>query len=251
MVLQALLGFTSEARWLRYANSRLRGLFPYLPTQSGYNKRVRAATGDAACGHRASGLRAPRGCTDNVWVVDSTPVECGRSRETAKRSDLAGWAEYGYCASHSRFFWGLRLHLVCALSGLPVAFALTGAKADEREILLGMLDADPNLLATHPPQTLMADKNYYGRQFEPRLADARIKLLRPARAGEKPRAGQGLFKPFRHSSNRSTTPSRAIRPRTPRRTNPRRSHHPSTATNPRPRRRHLAQPTEPGRSSDR
>ena len=45
VVLQALLGFTSEARWLRYANSWLRGLFPYLPTQSGYNKRVRAAAG--------------------------------------------------------------------------------------------------------------------------------------------------------------------------------------------------------------
>ena len=132
-----------------------------------------------------------------MWVVDSTPVECGRSRETTKRSDLAGWAEYGYCASHSRFFWGLRLHLVCALSGLPVAFALTGAKADEREILLGMLDADPNLLATHPGQTLMADKNYYGRQFEAALADAGIELLRPARKGEKPRAGQRFFKPLR------------------------------------------------------
>ena len=45
VVLQALLGFTSEARWLRYARGRLRGLFPYLPTQSGYNKRVRAAAG--------------------------------------------------------------------------------------------------------------------------------------------------------------------------------------------------------------
>ena len=191
VVLQALLGFTSEARWLRYANSRLCGLF-----QSGYNKRVRAATGmlRAVIAHLVA---CTSRCTDDVWVVDSTPVECGRSRETAKRSDLAGWAEYGYCAWHSRFFWGLRLHLVCALSGLPVAFALTGAKADQREILLGMLDADPNLLATHPAQTLMADKNYYGRQFEATLADAGIKLLRPARAGEQPRAGQGFFKPLR------------------------------------------------------
>ena len=184
VVLQALLGFTSEARWLRYANGPLRGLFPYLPTQSGYNKRVRAATGmlRAVIAHLVAGTSR---CTDDVWVVDSTPVECGRSRETTKRSDLAGWAEYGYCASHSRLFWGLRLHPVCAVSGLPVAFALTGAKADEREILLGMLDADPNLLATHPGQTLMADKNYYGRQFEAALADAGIELLRPARQGEK------------------------------------------------------------------
>ncbi len=45
-----------------------------------------------------------------------------------KRSDLAGWAEYGYGASHSRFSWGLRLHLVCTLQGLPVAFAVTSAK---------------------------------------------------------------------------------------------------------------------------
>jgi hypothetical protein len=37
VVLQALLGFTSEARWLRYANSHLHAMFPYLPTQSGYN----------------------------------------------------------------------------------------------------------------------------------------------------------------------------------------------------------------------
>ncbi|HWT48334.1 MAG TPA: transposase, partial [Mycobacterium sp.] len=110
---------------------------------------------------------------------------------------LAGWAEYGYCASHSRYFWGLRLHLLCTLSGLPVAFALTGAKADERDTLLAMFDADPNLLATHPAQTLMADKNYYGTAFQATLADAGVQLLRPARQGEKPRAGQRYFKPLR------------------------------------------------------
>ena len=70
---------------------------------------------------------------DDVWLVDSTPVECGRSRETQKRSDLAGWATYGYSASHSRYFWGLRPHLITTPSGLPITFALAGAKADERD----------------------------------------------------------------------------------------------------------------------
>jgi hypothetical protein len=60
---------------------------------------------------------------DDVWVADSTPVECGRSRDTAHRSDLAGWAPYGYCASHSRYFWVLRLHPVAALGGLPAGSA--------------------------------------------------------------------------------------------------------------------------------
>src|SRR6476661_9581722 len=70
-------------------------------------------------------------------------------------------------------------------------------KADEREVLLGMLDADPNLVAAHPNQKLMADKNYYGKAFEGALADAEVELLRPARNGEKPRPGHRYFKPFR------------------------------------------------------
>jgi hypothetical protein len=102
--------------------------------------------------------------------VDSTPVECGRSRQTAKRSALAGWAQYGWCASHSRWFWGLRLHLVCTLHGLPVAFALTGAKAVDREVLAELLAMEPDLVAARPGQLLIADKNYYGREFGGGLA---------------------------------------------------------------------------------
>src|SRR5450759_3308695 len=133
-VMQALLGFTSEARWLRFATAHVRHLFPYLPHQPGYNKRLRrlAETISWLIGTLA---RDATVWTDDVWVIDSTPVECARSREAVRRSDLAGWAEYGYCASHSRHFWGLRLHLLCTLHGLPIGFALTGAKADERRAL--------------------------------------------------------------------------------------------------------------------
>ncbi len=136
--------------------------------------------------------------TDDVWVVDSTPVECGRSRENVKRSDLAGWAQYGYGASHTRYFWGLRLHLLRTLGGLPIAFALTGAKADERETLLDIFATEPTLVTGRPPgQTLIGDKNYFGRAFESRLADLNIELLRPARKGETERAGSQLSKPLR------------------------------------------------------
>lgn len=197
-VMQALLGFTSEARWLRHAHAHLRHLFPYLPQQPGYNKRLRRAASLIRQCIRvlAAGTSA---WTDDVWVVDSTPVECGRSRETAKRSDLAGWAEYGYCASHSRYFWGLRLHLVATLGGLPVGFALTGAKADERQVLLAIFDADPGLLAQRPGQTLIGDKNYFGAEFEALLADASLHLMRPARKGEAERPGAHLFKPLRQT----------------------------------------------------
>jgi Transposase DDE domain len=195
-VMQALLGYTSESRWLRHAHAHLGHLFPYLPRQPGYNKRLRAAAGLIATVIRV--LAADTSLwTDDVWVVDSTPVECGRSRETVKRSDLAGWAEYGYCASHSRYFWGLRLHLIATLGGLPIGFALTGAKADERQVLLSLLAADPALVATRPGQMLIADKNYYGISFEATLAGAGLTLLRPARHGEPERPGTRFFKPLR------------------------------------------------------
>lgn len=195
-VMQALLGHTSETRWLRYARAHLLGMFPHLPQQSGYNKRLRKLAATMAWLVGELGRRTSI-AGDDVWVVDSTPVECARSRETVKRSDLAGWAEYGYCASHSRYFWGLRLHLVCTLHGLPVAWALTGAKADERQVLADLVATTPALAGRSPRQILLADKNYYGADFEQRTAEAGIDLLRPARKGEPERPGARFFKPLR------------------------------------------------------
>ena len=197
-VMQALLGYTSEARWLRYAHSRLLGMFPQLPQQPGYNKRLRHLADTMAWLVTALGAQTSI-AGDDVWVVDSTPVECARSKETVKRSDLAGWAEYGYCASHSRFFWGLRLHLVCTLHGLPVGWALTGAKADERHALRDILASAPAPAAVQAGgrQTVIGDKNYYGASFEADLADTGIELLRPARKRERARTGERCFKPLR------------------------------------------------------
>lgn len=96
------------------------------------------------------------------------------------------------------FFWGLCLHLVCTLHGLPVGWALSGAKADEREVFEQILASTPALAAAREHrQITIADKNYYGRVFEARIDYAGIELLRPARKGEKPRAGQRFFNPLR------------------------------------------------------
>jgi hypothetical protein len=196
--MQALLGFTSEARWLRHAHAHLRHLFRYLPQQPGYNKRLRRLARTIEWLITVLG-RDTSLWTDDVWVADSTPVECGRSRETVRRSDLAGYAEYGYCASHSRYFWGLRLHLIATLHGLPVGFALTGAKADERHVLLSVLTADAALLQGRQHQVMIADKNYYGREFEATIGAAGVELLRPARTGEPPRPGARFFRPLRQT----------------------------------------------------
>jgi hypothetical protein len=195
-VMQALLGFTSETRWLRHVRKHLRAMFPYVPRPAGYHKRLRAAARllQALIPLLAAETSA---WTDDPWLIDSTPVECGRSRPTAQRSNLAGWAGYGYCASHSRFFWGLRLHLVCTPSGLPITFALANPKTDEREVARDLFEIDPTLLAHRAGQTVIADKGYASREFETFLNDHDVTLLRPAFNNDKPRPGARLLKPLR------------------------------------------------------
>lgn len=195
-VAQALLGVRSEARWLRFLPVHLPGAFPYLPGQSGYNKRLRSAL---PLLKRA--IRAVAADTDlwhdDVWVTDSTPVECGRSRPTAQRSDLAGWAGYGYCASHSRWFWGLRLHLVCTPSGLPIAWSLASPKVDDRQALTAVLEENPHLTQTRPGQLIIADKGYISAELDRWLAERGIRLLRPSYRNRTPRPDEHLLKPVR------------------------------------------------------
>lgn len=187
-VMQALLGHANETGWLRYASEHLAHLFPYLPGQAGYNKRLRKSVMPLQAMIRLLAEDTDV-WADDTWLIDSTPVECGRSRPTAQRSNLAGWAGYGYCASHSRFFWGLRLHLVCTPAGLPIVFALANPKVDERDVAIDMFEAEPALLAGRPGQTIIADKGYASAEFERRLADHGVELIRPARAKEARRRG--------------------------------------------------------------
>ena len=195
-VMQVLLGFEHETRWLRYAGKHLRHLFPYLPRQAGYNKRLRKSAPQLQALIRVLGEDTDV-WADDVWLIDSTPVECGRSRPTAQRSNLAGWAGYGYCASHSRYFWGLRLHLVATPAGLPVAFALANPKADERKVAIDLFESDPALLNGRHGQIVIADKGYTSSEFESRLVGHGIELIRPARRGEPPRPGARQLKPLR------------------------------------------------------
>ena len=191
-VLQALLGFDSEARFVRWAQAHLGPWFPYVPQRSGYNKRLRRS-GELMRHVIAALARDCPSWHDYVWLVDSTPVECGRSRSTQQRSDLAGWAAYGYCASHSRWFWGLRLHLVTTPSGLPVAFALAGAKDDERDTCFEMI---ARAGIARRDQTLIADKGYRSSGFEQQLNAAGITLIRPATKTEPAGPAQDIEHPI-------------------------------------------------------
>ena len=86
------------------------------------------------------------GYDDDMLVLDSTPAETARSRETVKRAGdsalldaIGDAAGYGYCASHSRYFYGMRQHLLTALDGTPRAATLWSPEREEREVGLTLL----------------------------------------------------------------------------------------------------------------
>ena len=195
-VAQALLGYHSESRWLRAARRRLGHLFPYLPKQPGYNKRLRAALPLIKRMIRELAMDSDF-WFDQHWIVDSTPVPCAMSRPSVQRSELAGWAAYGYCASHSRYFWGLRLYLVCTPTGMPIMWALANAKLGEREVLSAMLEVDAALVDERDGILLISDKGFSSGPFERELAGLGIELLRPSRKREKERYGEPMLKKVR------------------------------------------------------
>ena len=183
-VAQILLDCPSERRFLRFAMVRLSHLFPYLPKQPGYNKRMRRLAPQIVRLLNLVAFSSPSWC-DNIRLLDSTPVPCGASRETVKRSDFAGHAAYGYCASHSRYFWGFRLYLLCASDGMPIAFELAPANAPEREAAAEMLRR-----VELDGYTVIADKGFAGEQFEQLMAELGAVFLRPDRQDETPRFGR-------------------------------------------------------------
>jgi hypothetical protein len=185
-VAQVLLGFDSERRWLRFAGQRLGHLFPYLPTPSAYNKRLRRAAVLIAVALGDLATRAPS-WWDELRLVDSTPVPCAASRETVKRSALAGHAGYGYCKSHHRYFWGFRLYVLAAGDGLPVAWCLATPKLGEREVVAALLDHERARL--RPGLLILGDKGFAGRDFEQLVAGYGARLLRPDRSDEPLRHG--------------------------------------------------------------
>jgi hypothetical protein len=184
-VAQVLMGIPSDRRFLRAARRQLGHLFPCLPSQDALHKR-RARLAEALEWLLGVFSSQCPGASDDLLLLDSTPVECGRSLETARRSQLADICGYGYSRSHSRFFWGMRLHLACAPDGTPRAAALVAADRPEREVALQILPQ-----ALRGGETIVCDKGYAGREFAERVAALGATIVRPRRQDE-PEAGPRL-----------------------------------------------------------
>jgi len=182
-VAQILLGYHNERRWVRHVHNTptLLGMFPDMLTQSGYHRRLKTAQPLLCKAIITLAVCCPS-WFDDLWMTDATAVPCGMSRETVKRSDLAGHAGYGYCASHSRWYWGLKLYLVCAGDGMPIMWCLANPKIGERQVLAALLTHHHHLI--REGQVLLADKGFSGQPFKKLTEQMGLVLLRPDRKDE-------------------------------------------------------------------
>ena len=183
-VAQVLLGCHGEHRWLRLCYGRLGHLFPYLPNQRGDNKRLREARWLLEQGPGVPGRPDP-GVQDTLRLLDATPVPCAASRTTVKRSALRGWADYGWCPSHSRWYWGFKLYVLSTPDGSAVAWCLASPKLGEREVAMALLDR----ASLQPGQVLIVDKGLASAEVDRHLASLEAVLVRPDRRDEPARYG--------------------------------------------------------------
>jgi hypothetical protein len=182
-VAQVLLRYHDEHHWLRAAPRRVGHLFPRLLGHSEYNQRLKTAAPLMEAALRWLADHTP-GSAELLRLMDATPIGCGQSKTTTQRSDLFGWAGYGYESAHSRWYWGVKLLLITTPDGTVTGFSLANPKLfGEREQTRQSLTRQP---ANRPePGTLVVtDKGLAGADVEQFFTDLDLTLIRPARRDE-------------------------------------------------------------------
>jgi hypothetical protein len=182
-VAQVLLRYNDEHHWLRAARSRVGHLFPRLLGQSEDNERLKDAAPLMEAALRWLAEHTPSSA-ELLRLMDGTPVSCGQSKRTTQRSNLFGYAGYGYEPSHSRYYWGVKLMLIGTADGTITGFGLAnpklwGEREQTRQLLTHQAANRPA-----PGTAVVTDKGLAGQETEAFFADLELLLIRPARSDE-------------------------------------------------------------------
>jgi hypothetical protein len=168
-VAQAAVGISSDRQFLGLVGRLLPGWFPHLPDQSQYNRRLRGAVELISIVQQ----RIARWLdTGGARLADGTQLAVANYPGCQHRSHFAGFARYGFAKSQHRFVWGVRLVLLTDRRGTPLGYTLVPANEKEYEPLA-------DLLTGTPAEVVVADKGFWGRAFQTRLAADGVRLLTP------------------------------------------------------------------------
>jgi len=174
MLAQDYIPYPGENQHIGYIKANYPDLFPDLITQSQYNRRARnlrlLVEEIRRYWLKELGLLTQ---VDLLW--DTKPIPVMGYKRNKKRSDFAGSAGYGFCASRNMKYYGYKLVSLCTLDGIPIVYELVPANTDER------LAAESVLYALRGCQ-IYSDKGFIGEDWQERI--------------------------FRHTRNRIDTPKR-------------------------------------------
>jgi IS5 family transposase len=168
-VCRAAIGISSDRQFLGLVGRALPGWFPHLPDQSQYNRRLRALVElISIVQQQLAGLLDVGG----VRLADGSQLPVAGYPGCQQRSEFAGFARYGFSKSQHRFVWGVRLVLLTDRRGLPLGYTIVPANEKEYEPLA-------DLLTGTPAEVVVADKGFWGRAYQARLAATGTLLLTP------------------------------------------------------------------------
>ena len=168
-VCQAAIGISSDRQFLGLVERVLPGWFPHRPDQSQYNRRLRTLIELISVVQQQLSRWLDTG---GVRLADGTQLAVASYPGCQQRSQFAGFARYGYCKSHHRFVWGVRLVLLTDERGLPLGYTIVPANEREYEPLADLLTGTPS-------EVVIADKGLWGRAYHERLAATGTLLLTP------------------------------------------------------------------------
>ena len=161
MLAQDYIPYPGENQYIGYIKANYVELFPDLITQSQFNRRARnlrlLVEEMRRCWLQELGL-----LTQGDLLLDTKPIPVMGYKRSKRRSDFAGSADYGFCASRNMKYYGYKLVSLCTLDGIPVVYELVSANTDER------LAAESILYAFRGCR-IYADKGFVGKDWQERI----------------------------------------------------------------------------------
>ncbi len=161
-------GRHDDAAIHRYFDGHWRHFFPDLGSYQAFARQCAALS---LIKQRILACLFP--ARDTLHIVDGFPIPVCRACRGHRCRTFRDEAAWGYCATKKEHFYGLRGHLVIDLVGLAVAFTVTAANVDEREVVPNLYDKVRGLL--------IGDKGFISGELKAEAATHDIDFQTPLR----------------------------------------------------------------------
>ena len=166
-----LMTIDSENAWVRYVRKNMCDLFPRMCERSRFNRLRRNLMSVT------EQIRVKLGTMLNfthssLRIVDSFPLEvCEFGRANFVQSFKYEGANYGYCPSKKKTYFGYKVHALCTENGYISDLLLTPASIDDRDAVWELIEEYNRHLK------LIGDKGYVGARFAQDLAEEKGVLM--------------------------------------------------------------------------